>query len=94
MNAAAVGEGVYEKEDSVDGAEVFCFKLVAYAFLGEEGVKSEGDVGRRKVEVEADGGGLLWNGGKKGVGGLEDEGADGKERNLGIGEAGNAEERF
>lgn len=94
MATAAVEKGVDEEKDRVEGAVVFCFERAAYALVDERTVEGVGVVGRREADVEACGGRRMLNGGKDDAEVLQDGGADGTERTLGVAGAGGDEERF
>lgn len=92
--AEAVQEGADEKKNLVDGAVVFFVEHAAYTIVGEKVVERLLFAGRGEVGAEAGGGEPLSNSGKDDAGELEDAGADGKERTLGVGRARTGEERF
>lgn len=75
-DAAAVEEDGDEGKVHVKAAVAFRFEHGAYAVLAEDTVEGVAVVGRREFDKKADGGGLLLNNSRDGVGVLEDGGAD------------------
>lgn len=92
MAAAAVKDGLNEREEHVEDAMNFCFEHAAYAVLGEETAEGVGVVEKREVIGEASGSGMLLNRDEDGLGVREDGGADGKRGALGRKTAGGGEE--
>lgn len=94
MVAAEVKEDADERKDRIQGAVLFCPEHAAYAVLSEDIVEAGKVAGRGKVNMEAVGERLMLIGSENGVGVLKEGGGDRKERTLGIGAAGSADERF